>query len=219
MQPQLENYSATIFVGWQNRNGVATHQKFRKQLFVDVLSWDLTHRDGFEFDEFDTHRAVYCLLYRGREPIGGWRALRTTEEYLSRKVFPELAALRTYPSRPDIWEISRLGVLPDRSEPVSAHLVYALMVYFAMTRDASSLVGVVDVTHARKMAIAGLSLRAFSAPQEVGIDLSGRPIPAFLAEMLLAEQGGKRFEKLLNLLDSLEIRDEASLLGPETISA
>jgi acyl homoserine lactone synthase len=219
MQAQVKSYSATIFVGWQDRNGVADHQRFRKQLFVDTLGWKLTHRNGREFDEFDTNRAIYCLLCRDAEPVGGWRALRTTEEYLSRKVFPELAPLRAYPSRPDVWEISRLGVLPRRAGAVSASLVYALMVHFAATRGARSLVGVVDVVHARNMAMAGLNIRAFKDPQDVGVDRLGHPISAFLAEMRLAEQGGARFERLMKCMESLEMRDEASLLGPESISA
>lgn len=219
MRADLRSYSATIFVGWQDRKGVVDHQTFRKQLFVDRLNWPLTHENGLEFDEFDTSRAVYCLLYKGEIPIGGWRALRTTEDYLSRKVFPELAPLRTYPSRPDIWDISRLGVLQELGGRESALLIYGLMYHFAVTRDVSSLIGVVDARHARKMAIAGLNIRTFYEPVEVGIDRTGSPIHAFLAELRPVEQHGARFEKIMNLAQNLEIRDGASLLGPESIPA
>lgn len=219
MRADLRSYSATIFVGWQDRTGVLDHQAFRKQLFVDRLNWPLTHENGLESDEFDTSRAIYCVLYKDSIPIGGWRALRTTEDYLSRKVFPELAPLRTYPSRPDIWDISRLGFLHHIGGPESARLIYGLMCHFAFTREVSSLIGVVDARHARKMAIAGLKIRTFYEPVEVGIDSTGLPIHAFLAELRPVEQRGARFDKIMNLLQSLEIRDEASLLGPESISA
>lgn len=219
MQAGLKNYSATIFVGWQNIEGVADHQQFRKQLFVDKLGWTLTHHGGLEFDEFDTKRAIYCLVYRNRKPVGGWRALITTDDYLSRVVFPELAPSSDYPSNPDIWEISRLGILPHRDGALTARLVYGLMVYFAISRDVSSLIGVVDVAHARNMANAGLSILPCNEPVEVGVNRAGAPIRAFLAEMHPQEQQGTRFEKIMSLLEQLEIRDEALLLGPERISA
>lgn len=219
MQAGLKNYSATIFVGWQNTEGVAEHQQFRKRLFVDRLGWTLTHHGGLEFDEFDTKRAIYCLVYRDRKPVGGWRALTTADDYLSQAVFPELAPQGDYPSNPDIWEISRLGILPHRDGALSARLVYGLMVHFAISRDVSSLIGVVDVAHARNMAIAGLSIRPCNEPVAVGINRAGIPIRAFLAEMRPEEQHGTRFEKIMSLLEQMEIRDEARLLGPERISA
>lgn len=219
MQAYLEGYSATIFVGWQDRKGVADHQAFRKQLFIDKLKWPLTHENGLEFDEFDTSRAVYCVLYHDTAPVGGWRALRTTEDYLSSKVFPALAPENDYPSRPDIWEISRLGVIPHRTGAVSARLIYGLMVQFAMSRDATSLIGVIDVTHARRMGMAGLSIHALGDAQDVGLNTLGLPITAFLAELRPEEQCGAPFEKMMNLLESLEISDEASFHRSERIPA
>lgn len=219
MQLQVENYSATFFAGWQDSDGVADHQRLRKQLFVDHLGWELYHRQGREIDEFDTALAVYCLLRHDDHVIGGWRATRTTQEYLSRKVFPDLCKLRPYPTNPDIWEISRLGVLPRYSGTVSAGLLYGLMVDFARSRGARSLIGVVDVSHARRMSTSGLKIRRFGAPEEVGRDVAGRPIRAFLAELRPAEQAGRRFDDLMALLDWLERTDEALFLGPESVPA
>ena len=219
MQVSAKNYNARIFEGWQDPDGVKAHQQFRKQLFVDGLGWRLSTRNDLEQDEFDTDHAVYCLLLLEGKVIGGWRAVQTTQDYLSQMIFPQLATLRDYPSRPDVWEISRLGVLPHPKRLLSGRLVYALMVKFAMTRNARSLIGVIDVAHARNMDITGIKTRRFGAPQIVGINSRNTPITAFCAELRLAEQGGKRFEKLIHRIDSLEIKDEAFLQGPARVSA
>lgn len=213
------DYHARIFSGWQDSVGVIKHQKFRKHLFVDKLGWRLEHDSGIEADEFDTAEAVYFLLYFRQTPVGCWRAIRTTSDYLGRNVFPELATDRPYPTAANIWEISRLGVLPVKAGLVPARLVYAAMVHFAITREAHSLVGVVEDLHARNMGVAGMKIDQFGPSQIVGKSTSGEDMSVFFAEMLLKDQGGIRFERLLRFIDWLEIDDEAYLLGRKSISA
>lgn len=193
--------------------------RFRKRLFVDGLGWTLACDGDVERDEFDTEAAVYCSLSFDEEVIGGWRALRTTEPYLGKTIFPGLASLRPYPCRPDIWEISRLGVLPHARRSFAARLIYALMLYFAKTRELQALVGVVDVAHGRNLAAAGINLRRYGPPQVVGHGRGGKPIEAFLAELRPDDQRGRRFQQLAAHTNFLEIRDEALTLGPARISA
>jgi acyl homoserine lactone synthase len=214
-----DRYYARIFEGWQLPDEVLAHQKWRKLLFVDQLGWDLQHENGVEIDEFDTPRAVYCSLYLGDEIVGGWRAIRTNEEYLGKKIFPQLASLRPYPTHPDIWEVSRLGVSRHPMRALSAQYAYALMFHFALTRQARSLVGVVSLIHNRNFVINQIKTRRYGVPQVVGFDVRRRPITVFFGEIRMAEQGSHRFKELLASLQHVEMNDEALVLGRTSVSA
>jgi N-acyl-L-homoserine lactone synthetase len=209
-----------MFEGWQFPRFVREFQRFRKFLFVERLGWLLHCEGDREEDEFDTQRTVYCLLHQAGRLVGGWRAIRTTEDYLGLKLFPQLATLRPYPLRRDVWEISRLAVHPESAPIVAARCTYALMVHFARTRDAASLIGVVDLVHGRKIGVAGLRLRRLGAPQSIGTDVRGREIHAYVAELRLGEQAGECFSRLMAHLNFLEITDAAAAVsGADRVSA
>lgn len=72
-------------------------QKLRRQIFIDELNWDLRAIDGCEIDQFDTDDAAYCLLFCGGSLVGGFRAIPSTQPYLARSVFPQMATLRPFP--------------------------------------------------------------------------------------------------------------------------
>ena len=219
MQVSADRYYAKIFEGWQSPDEVLAHQKWRKVLFIDQLGWDLWQDDGAEIDEFDTPEAVYCSLYLGNEIVGGWRAIRTSHEYLGKKIFPQLATLRPYPSHPDVWEVSRLGVTRHPMRGLSAQYAYALMFHFAQTRQARSLVGVVSLIHNRNFVMNQVKTRRYGVPQVVGFDARQRPITVFFGEIRMAEQGSDRFKDLLASLQDVELLDEALVLGRTSVSA
>ncbi|MEQ7874244.1 acyl-homoserine-lactone synthase [Sphingomonas sp. ASV193] len=79
----------------------------RKQVFVDLLRWDLPVLDGrFEVDEFDDRHAVYLIVSdRDGGHLGSARLLPTTRPYLLATHFPSLCA--SLPCAPDSWEITR----------------------------------------------------------------------------------------------------------------
>jgi acyl homoserine lactone synthase len=219
MQVSDACYHAIIFQGWQFPGEVVAQRRFRKRLFVDELGWELIHRDGLESDEFDTARAVFCSLYLGDEIVGCWRAIRTTEEYLGKKIFPQLATLRPYPAHPDIWEISRLGVIRHRQRALSAQHIYALMFHFARTRNAHALCGVVSLVHNRNFVISGIKTRRYGAPQVVGRDARGRPITVFFGEIRMSDQEGAALKKVLDPVNRMELQDDALVLGRAPVSA
>jgi N-acyl-L-homoserine lactone synthetase len=212
-------YHATIFEAWQFPDAALDFQRFRKRLFVDQLGWALTCKRGIERDEFDTPNVIYGLIFSTSGIVGGWRAIRTTEEYLGRKLFPQLATLRPYPNQADVWEISRLGVMPGPDRQHAARCTYALMVQFAQTRRATALVGVVDVTHGRNIRVAGIKLRRRGIPELVATDRKGHPIIAYVAELRPGDQCGAHFHRLMGHLNGMEIKDEAYLRGPRRVSA
>lgn len=219
MKYSHNRYRATIFEGWQFPEAVRAQQYFRKQLFVDELGWRLNHQEGFEYDEFDTDRAVYCSLFLGEKIVGCWRAIRASEEYLGIKHFPQLASRRPYPTRPDFWEMSRLGVVGHPQQLLSAQYLYSTMFYFARTRSAYAVGGVVTPGHNRAVVMNGVKTRSYGSPQVVGDDQRGRPIRVFFGEIVMTEQGGERFEELINSIRDVELRDEALVRGRRPISA
>jgi acyl homoserine lactone synthase len=192
---------------------------FRKKLFVDTLAWKLPVRRGREIDAFDTGSAVYCGLFRGSELIGGFRAIRTDEPYLARSIFPQLAVFAPYPSRPDVWEISRFGVLPSEAGSETARILYSLMFRFAFLARASALVALADLRYERFLRHLGIRTRRYGPPQVIGTDENGMPLCVVAGEISLGAQAGGRFEALVNLSNNMDTDDEALVFRPRRLSA
>lgn len=217
--PQPPHYHAVFCTEKQNPHVVNATYRFRKLLFVDTLGWKLTVRNGLERDQFDTTSAVYCALYQNNEVIGGFRAIRTDNAYLACSVFPQLSAVKSYPQRPDFWEISRFGILPVEEQHYAAKLNYSLMFRFAQLRQATGLVALVDLTYERFLKILGIRTRRYGPPQIIGIDRHEKPLWGVAGEIPLAEQQGSRFHTLLRLAKQVEIEDETLVLGRTRVSA
>lgn len=193
--------------------------RFRKELFVDGYGWTLDVRDGRERDQFDTPAAVHCALLQGHEVVGGFRAVRADNDYLARCVFPQLAAVKNYPQRPDAWEISRFGVRLGPNQRELAKFNYSLMFRFAQLRQAAALVALVDLNHERLLKLLGIRTRRYGPPQIIGNTIHGEALWGVAGEIPLAEQQGSRFRGLLALAKHVEIEDEALVLGRTRVSA
>jgi N-acyl-L-homoserine lactone synthetase len=216
---RVVRFNATIGSEHQNPGLVDDLLKFRKALFVDALGWNLDVRDGRERDQFDTAAALHCALFDETRLIGGFRAIRTDSDYLARSVFPHLAALKHFPQRPDVWEISRFGVLPGEERRLAAKINYSLMLQFTLARGATSLVAVVDLTYERFLKALGIRTRRYGPPQIIGTSRRGDPLWAVAGEIPLAEQTDPRFHALLTLADQVEINDDTMVLGRRRVSA
>jgi N-acyl-L-homoserine lactone synthetase len=216
---QCSPFRAILCTEQQNPAVVDALYQLRKAIFVDVHGWDLRVVDGRERDQFDTPAAVHCALFRRDELIGGFRATRTDQDYLARNVFPQLAAVKAYPQRPDVWEISRFGVLPSEDRLETAKLNYSLMFRFAQLRRAAALVALADLTYERFLRTLGIRTRRYGPPQAIGTDREGEPLWAVAGEIPMAEQSGSRFQALLALAKQVEIEDETLVLGRIRVSA
>jgi len=197
---------------------IAAFSSFRKKLFVEKFGWELPTKGDREQDEFDVASTEYCVMARGRQIVGGFRAVRTDRPYLASALFPQLATLRDYPRRPDIWEISRFGVLSDDRGHALALANYGLMFRFARSRRATALVALADLAYERYLRILGIRTRRYGPPPMVGRDREGRDLICVAGEIPLADQKAERIAKLIDLTSHLEIND-ALVLGPEAISA
>jgi acyl-homoserine lactone synthase len=86
----------------------------RKEVFIDLLKWDLPVLDGrFELDQFDDQHAHYLIIAdRDGAHLGSARILPTTRPHILDTLFPELA-----PDGPprglDVHEITDMGTCAD----------------------------------------------------------------------------------------------------------
>jgi acyl-homoserine lactone synthase len=88
--------------------------RLRHDIYVKQRKWMALDRpDGREIDQFDTEDAVYLFCIDGGKLIGGMRALPTMLPTLMSDIFPYLN-IRAPVRRPDVFELSRIFVIPER---------------------------------------------------------------------------------------------------------
>ena len=194
--------------------------RMRKKIFIDHYGWELPQYDDREIDAFDSLFTVHCALFQGERPVACFRAIRTDHPYLSAWVFPQLASERPYPKRPDAWEISRFGVLPDcQGDLRYSVLNYALMFHFAAQVQARHLVACAEPAHERFLQQIGIRTARYGPPSIVGTTKRGDPLVVVAGDIPIAEQSGDRFTRLCSALDNVEIINASYVLGPQRISA
>ena len=81
--------------------------KYRHDIFVKKLGWELNTPDNIEVDQFDNEDSVYVIAKKYEEIVGCARLLPTTRPYLLEEVFPELLNGLQPPKSEEIWEVSR----------------------------------------------------------------------------------------------------------------
>ena len=121
----------------------------RKQVFVDLLKWDLPVLAGrYEVDHFDDGEAVYLIVTDGAaRHLASARLLKTTRPALLDSLYPDLVA-GPVPRGADILEITRFclsrGIGASRRREARDMLLIAL-VQFARDHRIRSYTGVADV--------------------------------------------------------------------------
>ena len=216
MPRRVERVQARIFDFGASPELERAFGRFRKSLFVDRLGWSLTVDGDIERDEFDTHDATYCLLCADGTVVGGFRSIPCNRPYLARVAFPQLATTREYPDRSDFWEVSRFGMQPSRGQLGTT--LYSVMLRFAISRQARSLVAVADPQHERLLRTIGIRTRRYGPPQTIGVDRQGRELKAVAGEIPINSQA-QSIDHLLDWAEPLEINDEALVQRPRRIPA
>src|SRR3984957_12249128 len=88
--------------------------RLRHQIYVVERKWSVLDRpDKREMDQFDTDETVYLLGLEGRSIVAGMRLVPTTAPTLLSELFPKLS-LNGPVRRPDVYELSRIFVVPRR---------------------------------------------------------------------------------------------------------
>lgn len=94
--------------------------RYRYQVFIEHLGWELETPPDMDVDQFDHERAHYVVVERADGSIQGCaRLLPTTQPYLLGEVFSPLLDGHAAPSRPDVWELSRFATF-DPDNPAAA---------------------------------------------------------------------------------------------------
>ena len=127
----------------------------RKEVFVDLLGWDVPVLDGrFELDHLDDEHARYLILADSDHAhLGSARLLPTTRPHLLDHLFPQLCA-GPIPRGPATYEITRFclgrGLGAQRRKEVRDRLVTAL-VEFALANGIRTYTGVAELAWLRQI--------------------------------------------------------------------
>lgn len=149
----------------------------RKQVFVDLLQWDVPVLGGeYEIDGFDNEQADYLII---TDPdgahLGSARLLNTHCPHILGSLFPQLCAGEV-PSAADTLEITRFCL--DRSQRAVSRretrnrLVSALVTY-ALERGVQTYTGVAELSWLQQILAFGWRCRPLGIPQMVGSRMLG----------------------------------------------
>lgn len=153
--------------------------RYRHEVFVKRLGWELACVDGREVDQFDREDTVYVVALNKRTGAirGTARLLPTTRPYLLREVFPALLGDMPAPSSADVWELSRFAVV-DLDAPASARneqfSSYAAAVLLHATLICAAELGARELVSVSPVSVQRLLRRA-------GVAHGGRPLRTRIA--------------------------------------
>jgi len=149
----------------------------RKQVFVDLLKWDVPVVDGrFELDQFDDEDAIYVIVagLEGQH-LGSARLLGTTRPHILGELYPTLCA-GPVPTGPDTFEITRfclgLGQGAARRRETRNRLVSAL-VSTALEHGIRRYTGVAEMSWLQQILAFGWDCRPLGPPCAIGGSLLG----------------------------------------------
>jgi acyl-homoserine lactone synthase len=144
----------------------------RKQVFVDLLKWDVPVLDGrYEVDQFDNEHAVYLIVADAAgDHLGSARLLPTTRPHILDSLFANLCA-GAPPRSHDCFEITRfcLGRNQNARERLETRnrLVSAIAQY-ALESGISAYTGVAELAWLQQILAFGWRCRPLGVPQVIG---------------------------------------------------
>lgn len=121
----------------------------RHKVFVEGFGWkDVAKPDGRETDEFDKG-AFHFVYISDRKVLGYLRLLPTTEPHLLSVVFSDLCK-DSPPVGPEIWEASRIFILPTCNATITTQLVLAMMEW-CLENGVTTIVAEIDIKDVVKL--------------------------------------------------------------------
>lgn len=175
----------------QGMTAAEKHQfyKYRYDVFVEKLGWELDTAHGVETDQFDHEGTVYVIAVGDDAEITGCaRLLPTTSPYLLEEVFPELLNGLKPPKSTEIWELSRFtsfdlnrentGKCSQFSSPATVELLKKT-IECARERGAKRIISVSPLGIERLLRKAGFNAHRAGPPKIV----NGYPLFACWIEL------------------------------------
>tara|TARA_R110000868_G_scaffold218576_2_gene469223 strand:- start:147338 stop:147988 length:651 start_codon:yes stop_codon:yes gene_type:complete len=124
---------------------ISMHQ-LRKKVFKDKLKWDVTIRNGMEFDQFDTPDACYLMHLNEKGDVdGSTRLIPTLKPYLLGDVFPELLETEIVPKAENVWEATRFCSNSESAPKDIMAILLAGMLEFALQENIKEYLSVSDI--------------------------------------------------------------------------
>ena len=144
----------------------------RKQVFVDLLKWDVPVLDGrYEIDQFDDEHAVYLIVANAAgEHLGSARLLPTSRPHILDSLFPSLCA-GELPRSADCFEITRfcLGRNQDaRQRLKTRNRLVSALVRYALENGISTYTGVAELNWLQQILAFGWRCRPLGLPRVIG---------------------------------------------------
>jgi len=162
--------------------------RYRHNVFVEQLGWELQTQDGTELDQFDRPDTVYVVAQDDEGHVFGCaRLLPTTRPYLLGEVFPLLLNGLPPPCSSDVWELSRFAAvdlnnqtsaLGQFSSPVAIELLQE-SIACAAAHGAKRLIAVSVIGVERLLRRAGFHAHRAGPPMVI----DGHPILACWIEI------------------------------------
>ena len=144
----------------------------RKQVFVDLLKWDIPILDGrYEVDQFDSENATYIVIpgADGRH-LGSARLLATDGEHILGSIFPKLCDASP-PSGSNILEITRFCLsrrLRARDRRCVRDQLVSALVDYALEQRISQYTGVAEWPWFQQILSFGWECRPLGLPASQG---------------------------------------------------
>ncbi len=149
----------------------------RKEVFVDLLKWDLpVIDDRFEIDQFDGPEATYIVVSgQSGEHLGSARLLSTMGPHILGDLFPHLCA-GPVPKGRNILEITRFCL--DRNQGAvrrrqTRNRLVSALVEYALAHQVQLFTGVAEMAWLQQILAFGWDCRPLGIPSPVGRALTG----------------------------------------------
>ena len=155
----------------------------RKQVFVDLLKWDVPVIEGaFEVDQFDDEHARYLVLADDRSGhLGSARLLPTTRPHILDSLYPELCEAAA-PRGEDIFEITRFCLdrsLSARERRIVRDTLVATLADYALAAGISGYTAIAELGWLQQILAFGWRSRPLGLPQPI----AGKLLAALLIEI------------------------------------
>lgn len=160
-----------------SHRALASMFRARKQVFVDLLRWDVPVIDGqYEIDEFDTEHATYIVLSDADgEHLASVRLLPTDRPHLLGTHFSHLCEAEA-PSGPGTLEITRFCLSRNQSAAdrrISRKRLVSALVDHALARGVTTYVGVAEMGWLQQILAFGWRCSPLGLPTPVGGKMIG----------------------------------------------
>jgi len=157
--------------------------RIRHQIYVVERKWtELARPDSREIDQFDTDDTVYLIGLQNGEIVAGMRMVPTTSPTLLSDIFPQLA-LESPVRRPDVYELSRIFVVPtkrgEHAGPRAEAVIQAAAMEYGLTIGLSAFTIVLETWWLPRLLDQGWRARPLGLPQ----DINGMSTTAVLVDV------------------------------------